>query len=152
MRFSTFVFRNVLRRPVRSTLTITGMAIAVTAVVALVGLSDGFNRSMLKQYIDRGVSLIVTRNDSVSLLNTVMPEKVAHDIEALPGVVATCPGLLSINPIEEIGSDMIGIQGWPAGNYMFREITLVSGEILSEKNRGKKTVIIGQELREAEIA
>ena len=146
MRFSTFVFRNVLRRPVRSTLTITGMAIAVTAVVALVGLSDGFNRSMLKQYIDRGVSLIVTRNDSVSLLNTVMPEKVAHDIEALPGVVATCPGLLSINPIEEIGSDMIGIQGWPAGNYMFREITLVSGEILSEKNRGKKTVIIGQEL------
>ncbi len=146
MRFSTFVFRNVFRRPVRSTLTVTGMAVAVTAVVALVGLSDGFNRTMLQQYVLRGVSLMVTRKDSLALLNTTMPEKVVHDIEALDGVEATCPGLLSVNPIDELGSEPVGIQGWPAGNHMFHEIKLVSGEILSEKNRGQKSVIVGQEL------
>lgn len=147
MRFSTFVFRNVLRRRIRSTLTMTGMAVAVTAVVALVGLSDGFNRTMLQQYIQRGVSLIVVRSDAVSVINTTMPEKVAHDIEAISSVKETCPGLLSVNPVEELGSsEMIGIQGWPAGNYMFGEITLVKGEILSEKNRGHRSVIVGREL------
>jgi putative ABC transport system permease protein len=125
------------------------MAVAVTAVVALVGLSAGITRAMLEQYVKRGISLIVTRKDSVQVINTTMPEKVAHDIEALDGVVATCPGLLSINTVDEIGSsDPIAIQGWPAGNYMFGQIQLVSGEILSEKNRGNKSVIVGERLAE----
>jgi putative ABC transport system permease protein len=146
MRFSTFVFRNVLRRRIRSTLTITGMAVAVTAVVALVGLSDGFNRTMLQQYKQRGVSLIVVRSDSLGIIDSTMPEKVAHDIEAIDGIEATCPGLLKVIPVEECGVDPIGIQGWPAGNYMFSEITPLKGEILSEKHRGQKAVIVGREL------
>jgi putative ABC transport system permease protein len=38
------------------------------------------------------------------------------------------------------------VQGWQAGNYMFNEIKLVSGEILSEKNQGQRVVIVGKEL------
>lgn len=138
MRFSTFVFRNVLRRPIRSTLTITGMAVAVTAVVALVGLSDGFTGSMRQQY--QGVSLIVTRKDSVSPLNTTMPEKVAQDIAALPDVGDNniCPGLLNINNIEELGTEPLAIQGWPAGNYRFRDLTMTDGRMLTENDLLKK--------------
>ena len=44
MRFSTFIFRNVLRRRIRSTLTMTGMAVAVTFVVVLVGLANGLQQ------------------------------------------------------------------------------------------------------------
>jgi putative ABC transport system permease protein len=146
MRFSTFIFRNVFRRPIRTTLTITGMAVAVTAVVALVGLSDGFNRTMLQQYVARGVSLMVTRKDTISPQTATMPEKVAHDIESLPGVIGVCPGLLSLNPIDEFGSDPMIIQGWQVGNYMFNEIKLVSGDMLSEKFRGQRAVIVGKEL------
>ena len=40
MRFYSFVFKNVIRRRVRSTLTVIGMAVAVGAVVALVGISS----------------------------------------------------------------------------------------------------------------
>jgi putative ABC transport system permease protein len=145
MRFSTFIFRNVFRRPVRSTLTITGMAVAVTAVVALVGLSNGFQRSMLQQYVDRGISLIVTRNEA-SVAAATMPEKVASDIKGLPGVVETCPGLLSFNPIDELGSDPMIIQGWAEGNYMFTQLKPVEGEILSAKNHGQKAVVVGDEL------
>jgi putative ABC transport system permease protein len=146
MRFTTFVSRNIFRRKIRSTLTITGMAIAVTAVVALVGLSDGFNRTMLQQYVKRGISLIVTRKDSLAILNTVMPEKVVHDIQAMDGVEATCPGLLSVNPIEELGSDPIAVQGWDAGNYMFHEVDMVSGRTLSAEDHGKKSIIVGRQL------
>ena len=122
MRFSTFVFRNVLRRRIRSTLTMTGMAVAVTFVVVLVGLANGLSKSMLKLYVDRGVSLIVTDKGSVNPLSGTMPEKVATEIEKLDGVAATCAGLVHFQAIEEFGSEPVGVQGWPAGNYMFRRV------------------------------
>jgi len=146
MRFSTFVFRNVLRRRIRSTLTMTGMAVAVTAVVALVGLADGFRQSMLKLYVDRGVSLIVTRADSVSPLSVTIPARVAKEIEKLPGVKATCAGLVDFQTIEEFGSEPVGIQGWPAGNYMFRELKIIDGENLSDRDPGSKAVVVGTTL------
>ena len=81
----------------------TGMAVAVTFVVVLVGLANGLSKSMLKLYVDRGVSLIVTRADSVSPLSGTLPAKVAKEIEKLDGVAATCAGLVDFQPIEEFG-------------------------------------------------
>src|SRR5208283_3007361 len=109
MRFSTFVFRNVLRRRIRSTLTMTGMAVAVTFVVVLVGLANGLSKSMLKLYVDRGVSLIVTNKGSLSPLSGTLPDKLAAAIEKLPGVSATCAGLVDFQTIEEFGSEPVGI-------------------------------------------
>ncbi len=146
MRFSTFIFRNVLRRRIRSTLTMTGMAVAVSAVVALVGLADGFRQSMLKLYTDRGVSLIVTQAGAVSPLSTILPEKVAQDISKLDGVEATCAGLVDFQMFEEFGSDPVGLQGWPLGNYMFSELKIVGGENLSEKHLGNKCCVVGNNL------
>ena len=147
MRFSTFILRNVLRRPIRTTLTMSGMAVAVSAVVALVGLADGLGKSMLKLYVDRGVSLIVTRSDAVSPLNSELPASVAAEIEKLDGVAATCPGLVSFNTIEECGTDPIGVQGWPPGNYMFEQLQMLpGGRNLTAEDRGKKNVVIGETL------
>ncbi len=124
----------------------TGMAVAVTAVVALVGLADGFRQSMLKLYVDRGVSLIVTRADSVSPLSVTVPAKVAKEIEQVPGVTATCAGLVDFQNIEEFGAEPVGIQGWPAGNYMFRELKIIDGENLSDRDPGSKAVVVGNTL------
>jgi len=151
MRFSTFVFRNVLRRRIRSTLTMTGMAVAVTAVVALVGLADGLSKSMEKLYVDRGVSLIVTRADSVSPLSVTIPAKVATAIEQLDGVAATCAGLVDFVPIEEFG-EPVGVQGWPPGNYMFDELKILSGDNLSDKDPASKNVVVGTTLAEVKKA
>jgi putative ABC transport system permease protein len=146
MRFSTFIFRNVFRRRIRSTLTMTGMAVAVTFVVVLVGLANGLSKSMLKLYVDRGVSLIVTDKGSISPLSGTLPAKLAEDIKKLPGVKDTCAGLVDFQSVEELGTEPVGIQGWPAGNYMFRELKIISGENLSDRNTDSKSVIVGNTL------
>ncbi len=146
MRFSTFVFRNVLRRRIRSTLTMTGMAVAVTFVVVLVGLANGLSKSMLKLYVNRGVSLIVTDKGSISPLSGTIPAKVATEIRKLDGVDDTCAGLVDFQAIDEFGSEPVGIQGWPAGNYMFRELKIVDGENLSDRDPGSKGIIVGSTL------
>jgi putative ABC transport system permease protein len=124
----------------------TGMAVAVTFVVVLVGLANGLSKSMLKLYVDRGVSLIVTDKGSVNPLSGTIPAKVATAIEKLDGVAAICPGLVDFQSIEDIGSEPIGIQGWPAGNYMFRELKMVDGANLSEKDANSKNVVVGNTL------
>ena len=146
MHFSTFVLRNVLRRRIRSTLTMTGMAVAVTFVVVLVGLSNGLSKSMLKLYLDRGVSLIVTNKGSVSPLASTIPAKVAKEIEKVPGVTDTCAGLVDFQTVEDFGQEPIGIQGWPAGNYMFRELKIIGGESLSDRDPGSKGILVGSNL------
>jgi putative ABC transport system permease protein len=146
MRFSTFIFRNVLRRPIRSTLTITGMAVAVIAVVSLVGLASGLKQSMLSLYEDRGVSLIVTKAGTVNPLTGTMKATVAAETAKLPGVADTCAGLVDFMTVEECGSDPIGIQGWLPGNYMFRELKILHGENLSDLDTGKNNVVIGNTL------
>lgn len=45
MRFVTLAYKNVVRRPFRSLLTVLGLSTAIAAVVALVGIANGFVRS-----------------------------------------------------------------------------------------------------------
>ena len=61
MRFFSFIGKNVLRRKVRSLLTGLGVAVAIAAVVALLGVSSGFEESQVAMLKDRGVDVVVTK-------------------------------------------------------------------------------------------
>ncbi len=58
----------------------------------------------------------------------------------------TCAGLVDFQTVEELGTEPVGIQGWPAGNYMFHELKITAGENLSDKNIDSKSVIVGSTL------
>ena len=77
MRFYTFVMKNVGRRRVRSLLTISGMAIAVGAVVALVGISKGFETSFLAIYQAQNVDLLVTQKGARDRMTSSLSERSA---------------------------------------------------------------------------
>ena len=78
MQFFLFVWRNLLRRPLRSGLTIVGLAVAVAAVVALVGISDGFSRQYQELYDRRGIDLVVQKVGSGAELNNDLPEAMGY--------------------------------------------------------------------------
>ncbi|MBV8611264.1 MAG: ABC transporter permease, partial [Singulisphaera sp.] len=61
MRFTTLIARNLLRRGVRTALTVVGLAIGIAAVVALLGIAWGFERSFLAINEAKGIDLIVVR-------------------------------------------------------------------------------------------
>jgi putative ABC transport system permease protein len=85
--------------------------------------------------------------NAVNPLSGSLPASLADEIGKLDGVAATCAGLVDFKTIDECGSDPIGVQGWPAGNYMFEQLKIVSGgKNLSEQDRGKKNVVVGNTL------
>ncbi|MGA2798390.1 MAG: ABC transporter permease, partial [Thermoguttaceae bacterium] len=94
MRFSTFIVKNIIRRRVRSSLTIIGVAVAVGAVVALVGIAIGFEQSFLSIYQRQKVDLIVQQTGSKQKLLSALPEALGDRIAALPGVKTVYSSLL----------------------------------------------------------
>ena len=59
MRQATMIYKNLWLRPMRTLLSIGGLAIAIGAVVALVGVSRRFEQSFLELYNRRGGDLVV---------------------------------------------------------------------------------------------
>jgi len=116
-------------------------------VESLLGKGTEEGSSTHDAYIGIGlpVSLLVTRPHAISLVST-MPEKVAADIAALSEAAAVCPCLVSFETVDEFGNDPMLIQGWPTGNYRFGDLKPIAGELLSNKDRDRRAVIVGQEL------
>src|ERR1700676_2746977 len=86
MRFVTITWRNLFRRPLRTCLTVCGLSVAVAAVVALVGISEGFQRSYIDLYSSRHVDLIVQRAGTGMQLNRMLNPNLRGRLLALPGV------------------------------------------------------------------
>ena len=88
MRFLTFILKISPRRRFRSTFTVVGVAMAVGAVVALVGVSSGFQEAFLGLYAQRGIDLIVIRAHVTERLSSALNEKIGDSLRAMAEIRA----------------------------------------------------------------
>jgi putative ABC transport system permease protein len=144
MRFYQFILKNLLQRKARSALTLTGVAIAVAAVVALVGIADGFERSFRELYEKRGVDLMVVHAGSSQHLSSSVPQRVGEQIRAIPGVHAVSPGLMEVVPFEEANLTNVPLQGWAADSFLFNDLKILSGRRLQDGD--ERGVMLGMVL------
>lgn len=135
MWFLTLVVKNLLRRPTRSLLTMLGIALAVTAVVALVGISNGFEQSYLDLYAQQGVDLVVQRSGRRQQLSSGLDERLGERIRRLPGVREVIGGLVDVITLEEADQMMVIVNGWPAASPLFERLTFLSGRELKSADR-----------------
>ncbi len=127
MRLIHFVIKNVLRRPARSALTVCGIAVAVGAVVALVGIADSFERSLLSFFQRRGVDLVVVRAGGFQQTSSSLDEKLGEKIRGLPGVREVAAGLVEVVSLEEHGMFGVIVRGVSANSFLFRELRIIAG-------------------------
>ena len=136
MRFATIIVRNVLRRKMRSLLTVTGVALAIAAVVALLGVSSGFTASLMTMYQSRGVDLVVVRAGVADRLTSSLDEQLGERIAALPQVKRIAGSLT------EVGS--FPIRGWNADSFAFDHLPIVEGRKFEAAD--EKSVVVGVDL------
>jgi putative ABC transport system permease protein len=127
MQFFGFVWKNLLRRPTRSALTVLGLGVAVAAVVALVGISDSFSRQFKELYARRGVDLVVQRVGSKTELNNGLPDSMEDQIRKLPGVSEVTGGLMDVVSFPEQDIPNVIINGWAPGSPLFDELKIRPG-------------------------
>ncbi len=147
MWFITFIFANLLGRPARSLLTLSGIAIAVTAVVALLGVVRGFETSLLQLYQGRGIDVIVQQAGRLQLTSSALPEQLGQELAAVEGVAAVYPALIEVLSLLE--DDLLGVvvQGWPPESEPVRRLDLVSGTRFSDPQA--RQVVVGARLAAA---
>ncbi len=126
MTFFTVVTRGLIRRPVRTGLTILGISVGIAAVVALVGISRGFSKSWETGMKARGTDVVVSNMGSSLVpkpFNASVRDRIAH----LPHVGATCGILVDLMSIEDAQMMMVSAREW--GCFSWENLKLISGRM-----------------------
>ena len=85
MWFISLVFKNVWRRKVRSVLTCISMAVAVCAVLSMLGTAEGYENRSRHLYDVRGTDLVVTQAGKAQCSNSKLERRTrSKDQKAFP--------------------------------------------------------------------
>lgn len=141
MWFTTFVLRNLLRRPLRSLLTAFAVAIAIGAVIALVGIANGFEQTFLTLYANAGVDMVVVRKGARQRMNSTLDETLGEKIQQIAGVREVLAGLADTVSFEDQGLYSVVIQGWEPQTAVFDHLTIIAGRNLKKSDR--RAILLG---------
>jgi putative ABC transport system permease protein len=139
MTFFTVVTRGLIRRPIRTGLTILGISVGIAAVVALVGISRGFSKSWETGMKARGTDVVVSNMGS-SLVPKPFSASVRDRIAHLPHVDATCGLLVDALSIENAQMIMVSAREW--GGFSWNNLKLISGRM--PRDAAEPAVILGR--------
>jgi putative ABC transport system permease protein len=125
--FFGIAVRNLGRRPVRSSLTALGIALAVSSFIALVGMSRGLERAWITTLLERGTHVLAVRKGAVELLTGSVDAHLEDGLRRVDGVQAVSGELVDLLSLDT-GQTVI-VVGWPAGSFLWRPLRLVDGAL-----------------------
>lgn len=146
MNLLVVAYRNLQRRRSRSTLTIAGIAIAVAAIVALVGVAESLESSFLSLYDRQGADLVVQRRNGAVQLSKGIPLALGEQIRGLKQTEEVIAGLMDMVAFEDAGLFMVIVNGWEPDCPVLDRVTLTNGRRLQVGDR--RQVMLGRILAE----
>ena len=111
MTFFTVVLRGLWRRPLRTGLTLAGISIGIAAVVALVGMSRGFEKGWQVGLTARGTDIVI-RNKTGALTPKPFDAAIRDRIATLPRIAATCNLLVQVTSVEDSDLMILSAREW----------------------------------------
>lgn len=138
MNFFTIVLRGLWRRPVRTGLTLAGIAIGIAAVVALVGIASGFESSTVKQLDVIGTDMIVSNMEG-GMMPKVFDITLQEKVAALPQVDQTTSVLMQMLMIEEAPMMMVSGREW--GGFTWDKLEVIEGRMPHDEH--EPAVVLG---------
>ena len=107
----TFAWRNLLTRPLRTTLALIGLSIPILGVLGLFSLSGGL-RNLVGDTLGQIQGVMVLRENVPTPVFSDLPAAMAGTLRKVPGVRAVAPEILKVAPTVEdrslIGSAVKG--------------------------------------------
>ena len=152
---SNLALRGLLRRPVRTLLTVLGIVVAVASMVIFLSLGEGFRRALGEQIGNVGPDIQVTLegSDSSSIFGSAIPDVPLEVIAKLERVAAeleikqVIPYLLTARG-SLTGSGYI-ISGYPFErvtlNDIYPSLKLAQGRFLDASDQNALTAVVGSQ-------
>lgn len=139
MTWFTIVVRGLLRRPVRTGLTLLGIAIGIAAVVALVGIAWGFEKSWDKGFKARGTDVVVS-NLGGGLVPSAFDAAVKERVARLPHVAEATGLLVQLLSVEDAPMVVVSAREW--GGFTWKHLRLVEGRM--PRDPAEPVVVLGR--------
>jgi putative ABC transport system permease protein len=127
MNLVSLAFRNLKRRPIRTFLSVIGIAIAVGSALALTAVSRGVEDGAREGMDEIGGDLIVMQKGASDIFGGFIPEPAIERIAAISGVARLSGELVAFAPIGAAGR--ILTFGWPDGSYFWKKVPLREGRV-----------------------
>jgi putative ABC transport system permease protein len=143
MTFFTIIYRGLLRRPVRTGLTLIGISIGIAAVVALVGISRGFEESWSHGMKARGTDIVVSNMGS-ALAPKPFDATARDRVAGIPQVAATSGIFVDLTSVEDSSMMIVSSREW--GSFSWQSLKLLSGRMPNDAL--EPAVVLGQNAAE----
>lgn len=137
MRFGTLILRNIARRRTRSALTVLGLAVGIAAVVGLLGIAWGFERSFMDIYTSKGIDLVVVRSGVADRLTSHLDASMGARLRGVAGVRDVAAALMDAVSFEEANLVSVLVNGWEPGSLLFRGVRLIEGRELLAADKSR---------------
>jgi putative ABC transport system permease protein len=144
VKFATLPVRNIARRPVRSTLTVAGIAVAVAAFVALTGMSRALEGGWVRSLVERDTHLMALRKGAVEILTTTLDESLTTQIKEVSGVRDVAGELVDLVTVPT--GQAVLMTGWPDGSFLWQTLPLRDGRVPAADEG--RWVIVGEPMAE----
>jgi len=125
MNLAGLAVRNLLRRPARTVLAGTGIAVAVGGFVALTGLARSMERAFVETYVQRGSHVLAVRSGTVEIMTATLDASLADELAEVDGVTVVAAELYDL--VETERGEHVMVVGWPAGSFLWDTVDVVAG-------------------------
>jgi putative ABC transport system permease protein len=127
MNLVGLALRNLRRRPVRTTLSILGIGLAVGGALALIALSHSIQDSSREAINELGDDFVVAQKGASDIFGGFIPEATIERIAAIPGVARVSGELFMFAP--STGLRSVLTLGWPDGSDLWKKVPLREGRL-----------------------
>jgi putative ABC transport system permease protein len=142
MNLLGFAIRNLQRRPLRTSLTIVSIGLAVGSALALIATSRSIEENTQEGMDEIGDDVIVTQRGASDIFGGFLPPPIADQIARVPGVANASGELFLFAPSEK--NRNVLVSGYPENSYLWKSIPLREGRIPA--NGERKVAVLGDKL------
>jgi ABC-type antimicrobial peptide transport system permease subunit len=133
-----FIFKNLFRRKTRTLLTVLGIAVGVSMIVALGAIGEGLRTGYASMFGGSGADLTLMQKGSYDITLSGVDEQAVTDIEAVPGI-KEATGMI-VGNVSASGAAYFFIFGYDPNSFAFEKFRVVEGQSLGQARRSAGSV------------
>jgi putative ABC transport system permease protein len=145
MNLFGLAFRNLRRRPIRTALSILGIALAVGGALALLALSRSIQDATRAGMDEIGDDLAVTQKDAPDIFAGFLPGDTEARVAKVSGVARAAGEMFLFAPSER--NRQVLTVGWPDTSFLWAKVPLREGRV--PKAGEYKVVVVGDATADA---
>lgn len=137
------IWKNLFRRKGRTLLTLVGIAIGVSAIVALGAMAAGMRAGYDAMATGSDADLVLTQESAMDITMGSLKEEVGEQLLGWPEVVAVDGAL--VGNVQAEDSPYFYIYGYDPEGFAIDHFRIVDGQALDEARRVRgKPILLGQ--------